>query len=824
MSSQTGNGPLTEYTYDLAGNVLTKRVGGAGAAGATTTFTYNNRGQLTQTTDALGQVETFTYDANGLLLTRTDRNGMSFHNTYDHMGRLVREEAMQGIWARGHRTSSFTATGAVRTISNGSHSIHHYYDAQGRLHIQSETGRTTGSVTRYYYNTANNLTAVLVYTDWWGPTRTRQIHTTHTYDVAQRIHTTTTNGELLVTYAYDANSRRIRSTYSNGTVTDYTRNLAGMVTNLVNRRGITVLSSFAYIYYLDGNTHRVTETMDGVTRVVTYTYDTARRLINEHDTGAGTVNRAYTFDARGNRASMTVSGAENYTVTYGYDRNNRLLYTVRTGTNPSTTTFTYDRNGNQTWSTTTGDPQTGTQYELRDHNAFNQLVFTDRTTMPYEPIEEYPGYSWFPWQRVEHAFYYYRADGLRAGITRTILTPNATEFIANGYVWDRGNIVLQTNQVGGVVNRYLRGVRGQLIRSDHHGWYLHDARGSVVQRTNAQGNVMHTYRYTAFGNEINYDSYNHVLNPNPFRFNGMYWDAHRGEYMTPNRMFNPRLGRWTQPDPFWDIHNMMENVNTRTQAGNLYMFTMHNPVRWADPTGLFAKPAMSVLSVRSSFPVPKVITHSILSSSLVACSSSSFSVSAVQNAMAAGANLLVFVGGMTAFGPQSNSRLPQHASIQIFIAPGHELWDTGHFDSIGGGIGHATIGGFTANRYFSGIRGALGEIGEPMVGFINDGFDVYLPALHSLTHLPGVTTAQVESMFLAALNFTNRGAIPYNPIGVGGHNSNSFIAGLLNHAQVRHPSVSNSAIGGFPGWNNPIPSRYFRPIPPREVSPGILDI
>ena len=39
-------------------------------------------------------------------------------------------------------------------------------------------------------------------------------------------------------------------------------------------------------------------------------------------------------------------------------------------------------------------------------------------------------------------------------------------------------------------------------------------------------------------------------------------------------------------------------------------------------------------------------------------------------------------------------------------------------------------------------------------------------------------------------------------------------------AQVRVPSVSNSLVGGFPGWSNPIPTRYFRPIQPIEVASG----
>jgi len=69
----------------------------------------------------------------------------------------------------------------------------------------------------------------------------------------------------------------------------------------------------------------------------------------------------------------------------------------------------------------------------------------------------------------------------------------------------------------------------------------------------------------------------------------MYFDRHRNEYMTPNRSFNPRAGRWTQPDPFWNIHNMQGSPAAIAQSSNLFLFTMHNPVRWVDPTGLFAQ-------------------------------------------------------------------------------------------------------------------------------------------------------------------------------------------------------------------------------------------
>jgi len=50
----------------------------------------------------------------------------------------------------------------------------------------------------------------------------------------------------------------------------------------------------------------------------------------------------------------------------------------------------------------------------------------------------------------------------------------------------------------------------------------------------------------------------------------------------------PRRGRWLSPDPFF--HVLHGNINDSPlnilQAGNLYMYCVHNPVRWIDPTGL----------------------------------------------------------------------------------------------------------------------------------------------------------------------------------------------------------------------------------------------
>jgi len=146
----------------------------------------------------------------------------------------------------------------------------------------------------------------------------------------------------------------------------------------------------------------------------------------------------------------------------------------------------------------------------------------------------------------------------------------------------RNFIVLERNGRREVTELYVRGVGGRLLRSHNHLWFLYNNRGDVVQRVDNAGQVLHTYRFGAFGVELNPDP----SNSNRFRFNGMYFDLHRSEYMTAHRMYSPRLGRWNSPDPFFHaLHGNLQSCVT--QAGNLYMFVTHNPVKWVDPLGLY---------------------------------------------------------------------------------------------------------------------------------------------------------------------------------------------------------------------------------------------
>ena len=237
--------------------------------------------------------------------------------------------------------------------------------------------------------------------------------------------------------------------------------------------------------------------------------------------------------------------------------NNRLLQKTRTGDEPSTTTFTYDRNGNQLTQTADGHTKAMT------YDAFNHLV---RVV-----------------QGNSVSVYAYRADGLRHS--------KAVNGHTTTHVWDRGSIILEMNGSGAVVNRFSRGL-GHLIRSYHHGFYLFNARTDVVQRVDSSGNIIHTYRYDAFGNQLNGDE----VNTNPFRFAGEYYDFETGFIYLRARFYNPAIGRFISEDPYWTIFNMQSSTEAILQAGNLFVFVMNNPVRFIDPSGLSALPVLKPIA------------------------------------------------------------------------------------------------------------------------------------------------------------------------------------------------------------------------------------
>ena len=279
-----------------------------------------------------------------------------------------------------------------------------------------------------------------------------------------------------------------------------TSNDANWLKNLVNLKGSTVLSSYTYTYFADGN-QRTKQDHNG--RTTTYIYDGVGRLKNENEnTGFGV---AYQYDRFSNRKKMTVTGTDNYVVDYTYDANNRLTQDVKiVGGTISTGNYHYDPNGNQVAKVIetltpagSGTPQLGfdsSGVEIYDYDGFNRMVRSNVNG--------------------DVATYKYRADGLR--------NSKATAAGTTTHLWDGANIVADLNG-STVVARYVRGI-GLILSDDSttQKFYLYNGHGDVVQLAGSTGTILWQYDYDAFGNETGTTQNGGMgsADSNPFRFAG----------------------------------------------------------------------------------------------------------------------------------------------------------------------------------------------------------------------------------------------------------------------------------------------------------------
>ena len=238
---------------------------------------------------------------------------------------------------------------------------------------------------------------------------------------------------------------------------------------------------------------------------------------------------SYTYDAAGNRATMTENGT---TTTYTYDKNNRLLRESKPG---SIITYTYDANGN--------------------------LLTGDGATYTYDARNRQVGYV----KGSDFATYTYYPSGLRKTKTTALAISN--------YIWDGSNMICEYASSAASGKVYIYG--HTLISQGNSWYYLYNAHGDVVKYTNANGAVLQSYDYDAFGEEADPST----TDTNPFRYAGQYFDDETGTYYLRARYYNPGNGRFTQQDS-WGYADPADPLSL-----NLYVYCINNPVMYIDPSG-----------------------------------------------------------------------------------------------------------------------------------------------------------------------------------------------------------------------------------------------
>ena len=120
--------------------------------------------------------------------------------------------------------------------------------------------------------------------------------------------------------------------------------------------------------------------------------------------------------------------------------------------------------------------------------------------------------------------------------------------------------------------------------------YRRNLQGDIIGIYDSLGNEVGGYAYDAYGNC--YVKYNDnsseeekkILDINPFRYRGYYYDNETGLYYLNARYYDPSIGRFISPD----VLTILDETKGQINGLNLYMYCNDNPIMYVDPSGCLA--------------------------------------------------------------------------------------------------------------------------------------------------------------------------------------------------------------------------------------------
>lgn len=483
-------GRTTVTTYDpMTGGVATEQVQGSGGIYATTTFRYDEAGQVVRVISTPGA-------GSGAV------KAPDVLYSYDALGR--RTSVTSGDTTQ---VVSYTDRGRIASITSrgldGTSQLFTYdYDLAGRMvgmTLPSDPicGGTSPAI-GYGYDVDGLLVSLV---DTCGDETSASFYTdaySFEYDAASALTRTTLPSGASQTRAYDGSGR------------------LSLVTNL-SALGAT-RSRFGYTYDAAGNVM----TRSTTTGTTSYQYDLAGRLTEtcferSGNTCSGGLLR-WTYDPLGNRTSETRNGV---TTTYVYETgSDRLIRTVPS--DAAATSYLYDRAGNIV---RVDGPGESSSYRF---DTAGRLVEATTGTI-----------------RTRYAM---DADGMR--IAETVCAPTCGT--PKHLLWDKaGDLpMLVSERQGASSARYVRGVGllGANVRGTRS-FYQTDGLGSVTDVLGVADQAYWSLDYEPFGATRFATRLTGAAPVQPFGFTGEYLDSTTGLYHLRARQYSPKLGRFLSVDP-----------------------------------------------------------------------------------------------------------------------------------------------------------------------------------------------------------------------------------------------------------------------------------
>ena len=538
----------TTYSYDLRGNLLSV----TDTKGNVSTMTYDtlNR-KLTMHDSDMGNWS-YTYDANGNLLTQVDAKNQKLCFTYDAVNRRTQKNYGTTTVACGTNTVVYAyddavaannGKGRLKQVTDPAQSVTFQYDSRGRISQSAKTLDGTTYTTTSAYDGLGRLTTVNYPTT---PIKT----VTYTYDGPQ-LKSVLEGATTYVTYGgWNALGQPATSTFGNGVVTTNTyadlNNLtcstpkSFRLCTLKTQKGTNPLyQDLRYDYEDNGNVGNIYDsTVAGNAGDQHFAYDWLDRLtVANGPYGASGANASltYGYDEIGNLTLNSQLSASPYVYPASGSSSVRPHAVTTAGAN----SYSYDANGNLL----TG---AGRTYTWNQENKPLTIVQGGTTTT-----------------------FVYDGDG---GRVKKLVGTTTTRYLSKLYECDNtncsrfvwaGSTRIATIASNGTVNYW-------------HGDHL----GSSSVITDSTGNKVETITYYPFGGTRSNTSPSIPAIDVPYKYTGKELDASTGLYYYEARYYDATLARFISAD------TVVANPRN-PQSLNRYSYVENNPLRYTDPTGHF---------------------------------------------------------------------------------------------------------------------------------------------------------------------------------------------------------------------------------------------
>lgn len=616
----------TTFGYDANGNPTTL----TDPKTKLTSTAYDALNRSTQVTDALSGLTTLAYDARGQLTQLKAPNNAQTSFTVDGLGNVGAEASAD----RGSLSATYDAAGNLLTLSDARGIVEtHTWDALNRP--LTVTYPTTGENLAYTWDSgcSNGIGRLCQITDNGGSTayaydvrgnpltKTRteaggSFTTSFTYDSADRVATLITPTNKILTTQRDTDGRIQQvSTAVAGTNTNLVSavqtNAAGNTTAQTYGNGVTEARTFN----TDGSVANQSDTTPGggggdadvptlpewgaiimaiLLLVIGYRQQRQRMgsglvgavllsviALSCFSTSPVWADEALTYDANGNVQTRTLPGG---TTTYGVDDLNR----INSEAGPAKTqSLTYDANDNRLSDGSGSKTYTANTDRIVTENG---VSFTLDAAGNVTNARGYV-YVWNQAGQLKSvsqgatllATYFYDYEGHRSRKVTTAAAPQGAQTVIYHYDLQDHLIAETTPTATPLVTYVWRDdipVSIIVAGSPEKALYLEtDHLGTPIVARNQAGTIVWKWESDAFGTTLPNDDpgstgIHTTIN---LRFPGQYFDRESGLHYNYHRYYDPKLGRYMSPDPI----GLAGGINP-------YQYALSNPLRYTDPTGLFA--------------------------------------------------------------------------------------------------------------------------------------------------------------------------------------------------------------------------------------------